>query len=406
MGNTIVQRNTAAFFLILMCVQYIPIEGFGISYLKVGAMCLSPMLLIIYSPKVSTAWLWGLLYCLSVSFSALFHPETFRFSTIGYLYAFVFSFLLFYNLVHFEKVFSLDFFIKLLRGLIAAYIVCLLLQQVVMLLGFRSMPPINLTYSLDRGIWGNSLALEPSHAARILAVAFLAFLRTHEIKNGTPFTLRELFGRDKWLTLGFLYAMVTLGSGTAFIALAIVCLYFFRKQYIAVLVPLSLALYLIIPVFNYEPLNRAVNTVETLLSDDPNQIVKEDRSAAVRIKPLINTFTNLDLTDPKIWFGEGTDASHNYNIYSKNFDKQMVGGINDYGLLSYLIGILFIATCCLPRFFSLETLLLFVLVGLTVNNFAYIWGIYMLLVPVKYFYQTHVLENSKFEARRHTAGHL
>jgi len=387
------KQYIAVFYLILMCVQFIPLEGMGVSYFKFGAMCLSPLILLITSLKVTKVWLWIGLYCLFVTFSALFDPAAFRFSSIGYLYTFLVMFLLFNNLISCEKVFTPDFYIRLLKGLIFAYVIVLLLQQAAILIGFKQVPVINLMYSLNRTIWGNSLALEPSHAARILGAAFLAFLKTNEIKNGVPLKLKELFGKYKWLTLGFLYAMFTMGSGTAFVALAIISLYFLRKQYIAFIVPLLFVLYLLVPVINYEPLNRAATAIEVLLSEDPNRIVKEDMSAAVRIKPLINTFTNLDLTDKTTWLGEGTDASLNYGVHSRDFDKQMMGGINNYGLIGFILGVILIGTCCLTRFFSLETLFIFILVGFAINNIAYIWGIYMLFVPVKYFYKNYVYAN-------------
>ncbi|WP_295937757.1 hypothetical protein [uncultured Alistipes sp.] len=387
MLRAINKRNIAAFFLILMCVQYMPVEGFAVSYLKFGAMCLSPLLIVICSPKLNMAWFWAVSYCVAITFLALFNSPVFRPSTILYLYSFVFMFLLFYNLVNCEKAFTLDFYIKLVKGLILAYFIVLVLQQAAIFFGFRQLQAINLMYSLNRGIWGNSLALEPSHAGRILCVAFLALLRLYQIKWG-PGGVRigRLFRESRWVCIGFLWSVFTMGSGTAFVGLGIICLYFVRRQYVLAVVPAVLAVYLLSPLIDYPPLNRAVTAVEIVLSDDPNQIVKKDGSAAVRIKPIINTFTALDLSDKATWVGEGIDASHKYRIYGNNFDKQMVGGINNYGLIGYILGIILIAYCCLIRFFSLETLLLFVLVGLTVNNFAYAWGIYMLLVPVKYFY--------------------
>ena len=398
-------KYIAAFYLVLMCVAILPLEGWGVSPIKVAAMALAPLVLLIKAPVLSKAMGWGMLYLLYVVFDLLLQGLPFRSSTVLYLALFLVMFMTYYNLVQ-TGAFTIDFYIKLLKYLLYAFIVCLILQQLVLLAGIRYFPPLNLMGQNFLSVFRvNSLTWEPSSSARIMAVAFLAFLKTNEIKNGATLTLKELFGpRHRWLTLGFLYGMVTMGSGTAFVALAILCLYFFRKQYIAAIVPILAVAYLAVPVIDYEPLNRAVAAIETVLFDDPHRIATEDTSAAVRIKPLINTFTNLDLTDLKSWFGEGTDASHKYNIRTRDFDKQMMGGINDYGLVGYILGVILIATCCLRRFFSLDTLLLFVLVGLTINNISYIWGVYMLFVPVKYFYQIYVRENHQSEAHSYPVG--
>lgn len=397
-------KYIAAFYLILMCVAILPLEGWGVSKIKVAAMAAAPLIILIKVPVLTKAALWGTVYLLYVVFDLLLQGLPFRASTIIYLIMFVLMFVMYNNLIYTEA-FTIDFYIKLIKYMLYAFIICIILQQLLVLAGIRYFPLLNLMgqpyLSVTRV---NSLTWEPSSSARIMTVSFLAFMKTNEIKYGTPLTIRKLFGNYKWLTFGFLYAMVTMGSGTAFVGLAILSLYFLKKQYITFIIPVLLASYFIIPLINYEPLNRAMNAFEIILSDDPHRIAKDDTSAAVRMKPLINTFTNIDLTDKKTWFGEGTDASQKYSIRTKDFDKQMMSGINDYGLIGFILGVILIASCCLTRFLSIETLLLFILVGLTINNISYIWGIYMIWVPVKYFHQTYIHENPQSESGCHIDG--
>ena len=77
----------------------------------------------------------------------------------------------------------------------------------------------------------NSLAIEPSHAARLLTVYFYAFIKLLEFKDGIAPSIKKLWGEHRRVIIAFLYAMVAMGSGTAFVGLAILSLYFIKRQY-------------------------------------------------------------------------------------------------------------------------------------------------------------------------------
>ena len=62
----------------------------------------------------------------------------------------------------------------------------------------------------------------------------------------------------------------------------------------------------------------------------------------------------------------------------------MIGGISDYGLLSYIISIILVYSCCI-RFISLESLYFLILLGAGIGNVAYGWGILMIFTCSKYF---------------------
>lgn len=163
-------RTIAVIIIVIMITQNVFIEGSAISPLKVGLMALMPLVFLIKVPYVSKALILGILYLLTIIFSGLFHPESFRFSTIGYLGMFVITFITLYNLVH-SRAFSLSFFIKFLRRMILAYAICLICQQLFVLVGIRFMPVVNLNNQFFLAIDKlPSLTLEPSHTARILGV--------------------------------------------------------------------------------------------------------------------------------------------------------------------------------------------------------------------------------------------
>ena len=61
-----------------------------------------------------------------------------------------------------------------------------------------------------------------------------------------------------------------------------------------------------------------------------------------------------------------------------------IGNIDQYGLLSYIVSLIFVFVCCF-RIRSFETIMFFAGVGGGVTNIAYCWGILMIFTVIKYF---------------------
>lgn len=377
------KKHTAIVFLVLMCIQLIPIEGYGVSNVKFAAMCVSPFIWINSVKTLSKAFIWGGIYLLVILISIIYNSDSFRLSTVGYKMAFVIMFIMYYDLIYSNRALTLNDYIKVLKTLILAYFICLVAQQLAIILGVRYLPIINLMYYLNRGIGSNSLALEPSHAARILTVLMLVLLRMYEAKFGRgKLTLSKLYKENKWILLGFLWSMVTMGSGTAFVGLTFLSLYFIKKQTLLLLLLGFWVFYLSIPYIDYLPFNRAKLVFEASLTLDQEAVKDADASAATRIIPLINTITELDFTEKETWFGKGIDVNVTKITYSK---EQRIGGINDYGIICYIISLIFVFVCCINRIWSLETLIFIFLLAAGIGNIAYNWGILMLFTTSKYF---------------------
>ena len=382
MIGSLTNKNIATFFLILLSIQYLPLEGHGVSYFKFTAMLIAPILWAEISPKVSKAFIWGGFYMVAILFSTIYNIESFRLPTFGYKLSFFFMFITYYNLIYCEKAFTSNYFIKILKGLILAYTICLLLQQVAIIVGLRYLPIINLMGYLDRGLGANSLSMEPSHSARILTVLFLSLLRMYEVEWGkTNVTILKLFKETKWVFIGFLWSMLTMGSGTAFIGLAIVSLYFIKNEYVFIMIPLLVLFYIAIPYINVESLSRPKIALEATLTLDKQAVLDADGSAAVRILPLMNTL-DLDFNNINTWLGSGIDTGFSLGMQSK---EVTVGNINDYGLISYIFSLIFIITCCFKKILSLEVLIFIVMLGAGVGNIAYVWASLMLFTTSKYF---------------------
>ena len=117
-------------FIILFATYYIPIDtraSIGIPKLiLMGSMI---FVFLTYSLKLSKALVIGLLYLIWQFISASFHPESLRWSTLLLSTALVFTYIGFYNLVVVEKVFTINYFIKICKWIMMAYFVVCIIQQ-------------------------------------------------------------------------------------------------------------------------------------------------------------------------------------------------------------------------------------------------------------------------------------
>ena len=381
--NIFSNYNIATFTLLIMSVQFLYIEGWTVSTPKVTFMALTPFIMLFRTQYISKATIYAALYLVVTVCFLLLKPD-FRSSTIYYSILFFFTFNLYYNLVFHENAYTIDDFIKILKGLIYAYAICLALQQLCIIIGIRYMPIINLMNMNYYGIFRlNTLAIEPSHAARLLTVFFYGLLKLWQYKNdGIPLKISELWTEHKWTIIAFLYTMICIGSGTAFVGLAILSLYFLKREYIIAVLIGATTFYMAVPYIDYEPLTRAIEIFNATLTGDTEIITKTDNSAAARVNIIVDTFTHLDITDSSVWFGSGTDS------VAKD-GRHIVSAITDYGLFSYITKLIFFFSCCFTSIFSLETLMFILLFGMNIGNIAYGFAALMVFATIKYFKNNH-----------------
>lgn len=370
-----------------MCIQFVPLEGYGISPIKVGLMALSPLLLLIKVPYISKAMIYGLLYWFVCYFVASFHGNM-RFSTIGYLGMFVVSYIVFYHLVCLN---SMPFgkFVSLLKYLIIAYGAVLILQQIAMLLGIRNFPLINLNNQFFLSLTKlPSLSLEPSHSARLLSVMMLGYIRCIEMSSEKRVTLEVLFNKKhRIITILFLWSMLSMGSGTAFIGLGLLSIYFIQRRVLIYIIPLFTFLFYIGQSMGLSQMERALRVAQVAASRDVKAVQKADGSAASRVIPIINTLT-MDLTQQETWLGKGTASyEHAASGWKRTTDKIAV--VEQYGLIAFIFSIMLFYSCMVKTFFSLETLMFLILFGFSLSNIAYTWGAAMIFTCICY-YQTHI----------------
>ena len=376
-------RGIATIYLVTMCTQFVAIEGYGVSSLKVALMGIAPLLLLFRVPYMTKATFCCSLY-MAVVLMCAYMQDYVRFSTLGYLGMFLITYIVFYNLLYKKHAFQLMYFIRLLRFMILAYAVCLLVQQACVLVGIRNMPFINLYNQYYLAIdklptWTQ----EPSSSARVLGALYYAYLRCCEIVEREKLSLKRIFEPfHRWVTIGYLYTMTTMGSGTAFVVLMIQAMYFVQAKRLWYVVPVFAMLYFILPLLNIHQLDRAVNVINATLTLDAETVQETDVSASSRITPWLNTL-NMDLSSSETWFGKGTNTREQ-NVIAHQGQTSKIGNIDQYGLLSYIVSLILVFLCCMD-FMSLSTIMFFAGVGGGVVNMAYPWGILMVFTTIRYF---------------------
>lgn len=375
----------ATILIIFYGIYYMPIDSFGMNApIKMALMVSSIIVLLFYTFKTSKALIWGVIYLIFQYCVASFHPESFRWGTYIYSILLVLTYICFYNLIYIEKVFTIDHFIKICKWFMMAYFIVCIIQQIFLLVGITYLPVINLWKVLERGIGCNSLSIEPSTFGRFMLVFYYAYVKCQEYKRDEgPFTLSELFnGEHKWVTIRFLWMMLTMGSGTAFVCLILFALYFVRKHNWYYVIPILTVFYVLIQNSGIEALDRATNTIEATTTLDKETIQETDGSAAARISPIINSI-KADFSKKETWLGYGIDYSTSENA----FTKQTGTLFDDYGFIFYIVSLIFAFTCAY-NFWSLGCVFMFAgVAGGFGTNIQYAWELAMVMTCVKYFYE-------------------
>ena len=375
----------ATTMLVLFNVLFLPIELSGFSPVKIAFMGICPLIFIAKKPIITKALILAALYWMVCYLLSLLKGEM-RFSTLGFLGMYLILYINFYSFVV-KGTFTLDYFTKILQYLIIAYGVVLIGQQLCVLVGLRNMPLFNLQNQFYLSITKlPALTLEPSHSARILTFAMLGYLRCLEIKTGKKLTIQEWFYREhRTVTYLFLWSMLMMGSGTAFIGLGILGLYFITKKTAIYIIPALIGLFIIGQSLELKHMDRVVTLAASATTGDAKAMQQADGSGASRLIPLVNAFTKTDLTELETWIGKTSMEKDKYwwmRTETKIYDQ--------YGLLAFLISLIFVYACVINHFFSLETLLFLGLLGLSITNIYYLWGCFMIMTGVRYFQNNYV----------------
>ena len=383
----LLQKYILCFYMVLMSVQIIALEGMSISPLKAGAMAISfPILfyMLARTRRDMAVLFLAIVYLTVLTCCSIMSSAVVSWDRIIYRAMFLSTFICHYYIVYSEKT-DISFVRKLFAFIVCAYGASFILQCFFFVIGIREMPLINLSgaMTMGGGIKANCLAIEPSHAGRILAFVYWGYIVLTEIVNGSEMTIIEHYKKNPYVTVSFWLTMLFMGSSTAILGAAIVGIHFFKKRLEIYLFAVIACIVFMNIDFHIETLDRLKKVVEAFMSDDTVDTLKHtESSGGARIAPIVNTLTHLDVTSLETWIGRGSD---NVRTHAAMWTTQRIADINDFGLLTYICSLIFVFKCCIRRFFCIETLLFTILLGFAIGSLYTCWCGMMVFTAIRHY---------------------
>ena len=356
--------------------------------LLIVVMSISPIIVLLYEKFDNNDVLLLMFMASIIIFPLVFHPESMRWSTVLYTCMFCLTFIGYKRLLETSGLTLLKYRL-LLKYLIYAYFGVLVIQQFCVLTG---LPIFNVSNYIPNTPWKlNSLASEPSHSARIVAILMYCYIVATEIRTGKEYNLKNEFKLDKWLWIAFFYTMLTMGSGAAFLFLGIVLLKFIKFKD---LIPISVILIVLLTLSTYvenAALERTIKTVKATTTLNEAAIIKADHSASFRIVPMIVLAKMFDLTSMDGWFGHGIDHVSTF-MYKKipAAYKGMSGGgmfqlMTEYGFISFLLLCWFSIVISFQKEYALNMVFWFLIFFMNSINSQIVWLCLFLFFTNKFF---------------------
>lgn len=384
-------QRVTILLIIIMSTQFVAIEGFVTSPIKVSVMIFCFFFFFWKVPYISKAVWCSILYWTICFCIALLH-EYFRFSTIAYLGMFLMAYIVYYHLI-FMDTFSLHQFKKILSYIIYAYCIILLLQQISIIIGIRNLGILNLADNYLLSInnsyydWNRlpSLSCEPSHSAKIIITIMFGYIRCLEVEKGAKISLTELFNKkNKWVSICFLWMIFMMGSGTGWIGFGILCIYFIHWRTFLYTIPILIGSFFILQYSGNKQFERAIITIQVTMTGNIQTINEADGSSSTRVIPILNTFIYSDLTKTESWIGKGTLSEKESLLSWMNYERK-IPVVEQYGFVGFFFSLLLIYTCAIKKIWSIETILFFILSLATLGNEYHIWSQMYIFTAIRFF---------------------
>ena len=242
----------------------------------------------------------------------------------------------------------------------------------------------------------NSLAQEPSCLPPSMMLLLLSYVKMQQIQMGNKFNLKQMWKNDKLFWTAGLYTMIGCGTTTGIFITPVFGAYFFKKQILKKLPLIALGLMGIFTFFSYVfpyVVVRFNNIFHAIWSIDPTLMYAADSSASARIAPYMFLIHEFDLFDFNFLFGHGVDYANHY--FSLMLVGQELGGeigigglvnfLYDYGLIAFIIFIIYIKRICFHSFFSYEFIIWLLIYSVNPFNTSLLWASILFLGVNKYF---------------------
>lgn len=385
------EHIAVTFYIVLLATQFIGLEGFVISPIKVAAMLCAPLIILAcgYVKHLSDALVYGVLYITVITVCALCASNTVSFARIGYRTMYVMTFICIYYMIHRGQI-ELSYIKRVFQIIIIAYGIILCIQYILYFGGIRQYTLLNFYGAVGmNGVFKpNGLAGEASHAARILAVLYYGLLKLTDIDTGNNVSFKSSWREDlKLSTISFWASMIMLHSATAIIGMFLILLYFFKENRMMILCSLVVFIILMNIEIDNLTLKRIQVVFNSLFSEDiASSLQRGEGSGAVRIMPILNTLTNLNLFSLSAWIGNGNVQDLSMDFVKRMFSEdRYIGDISDYGLISYMISLALVYKCSIGHFFSIESLMFLCLATFSVGSVPYTWLMLIVFCITKYY---------------------
>lgn len=378
------------------------------NFVVIAVLAVIPVLLVFQFPFLRTDEWPIYVFAISLLFTVFLHRDMARPATLLYSYLFIAAFLFLIRLLQ-ENLFHKDLYLKLLKIIIFAYAIVLFIQQFCVITG---LPVLNrIVVDATERFKLNSLAPEPTYSAVVLPLLMFSYMRIRELDWGRKYNFVHDGLEEGWLWLAFSYPMLTMGSGTAFIALILIVLYlmdFSNWRFALVGLALFALVIFALDYFKVEAYIRALNFLKVVFTFDPYLILVTDHSASFRVVPSILYLRMFDVTSLNTWLGHGIDFDVAYfpEIIPGLEDENGAGGIfptfvMNFGVLSAVALLVMIRKFCLRRWWSFETLFWLVLVSVWGLNNQFAWAALFILACNKYFFDQYKSEKQKASGDLH-----
>lgn len=364
--------------------------------LLIAGMSISPFIVLIYKRFDRNDFLLLLFMASIILFPFIFNPESLRWSTVIYSCMFCLTFIAYKSLLR-NSNFSIINYQKVLKYLIYAYFFTLIIQQFCVLTG---LPIFNISNYDPVYPWKlNTLAAEPSHSARIVALLMYSYIIINELILNRTYNLNKDFKNDKWVWLAFFWTMTTMNSGTAFLFLAIIFFKFISLKNLKQIFIFAVGVIIILNFIDSTSYERSYKTLIATLTLDQATILEADHSASIRILPFLILVKMVSLNSLDGWFGHGVD-------HVSTFLSDFIPGVNEglsgggffqiwmeYGFISVFLFFIFSFFSSYRKgdFFSI--FFWFMLVFLYGVNNQIVWLCLILLFTNKYFFKRTSTKN-------------
>jgi len=397
------QNKHTNFFLVIIIISMAISPAIALgegnrNLLLIGVMVISPFIILRHFKFDNMDLLLLLFLVTLIIFPLTNHPESMRWSTVMYSAMFGLTFIAYKQLLS-QKYFTIINYIKLLKYLIYAYFAVLLIQQLCVLTGI---PILNVSnYDLNYPWKLNSLAAEPSHSARIVALLMYSYIISKEKLLNRSYNPKKDVTNDKWVWIAFIWTIFTMGSSTAFLFISIVLLKFIRfRNLIPLLIGFGISI-LIINTTGIAEFERAAKTISATLTLDEPTIIEADHSASIRIVPILILVKIVTIKTLDGWFGHGTD-------YVSTFLSDYLPGVPDgisggglfqlwieYGFISFFLFLFFSFKTIFKKGEFLNIVFWFFLVFLYGVNSQIVWLCIIFLYTNIYFLKNENTRKTK-----------